>query len=131
MSEVHSVSLSFFDVLSVLKALPALVNIRSGIGGLGRELGNIAAEDILDHIATTYCNAGMNLRIWYIAFLGRQYRSEMIDYILLLALVSPKIRWIQLLPHSIQDSRVKLADALNSPLYSKHALQLNKVLDIV
>ncbi|KAJ2039117.1 hypothetical protein H4S03_001900 [Coemansia sp. S3946] len=52
--EVHQGSLSIFEMLSTLKALPALANFRGGISGLGPELESITADELPDYIASTY-----------------------------------------------------------------------------
>ncbi|KAJ2108522.1 hypothetical protein GGI16_001102, partial [Coemansia sp. S142-1] len=52
--EVHQGSLSIFEMLSTLKALPALANFRGGISGLGPELESVTADELPDYIASTY-----------------------------------------------------------------------------
>ncbi|KAJ2419955.1 hypothetical protein GGF41_004439, partial [Coemansia sp. RSA 2531] len=46
-------SLSVFDVFSMLKAIPALVEFRCGIKSLGPELDNISDSELPDYIAST------------------------------------------------------------------------------
>ncbi|KAJ2422343.1 hypothetical protein GGF41_003538 [Coemansia sp. RSA 2531] len=121
--ETCSKSLLLFDVLGLLKALPALIELRSSINGLGPELESISADDLPDHVFSTYFEAGKNLQIWRMDSDG----SVTIDYVLLLALVCPKLWRIQLKPGALRGSRAKITEALSSHIYSKYAPQLNMI----
>ncbi|KAJ2066783.1 hypothetical protein GGI08_001702, partial [Coemansia sp. S2] len=54
---------SLFDNLCLLKALPALVDLRSSINGLGPELDSISSEGLPDYIASSYFDSGVNLQV--------------------------------------------------------------------
>ncbi|KAJ1904798.1 hypothetical protein LPJ71_004742, partial [Coemansia sp. S17] len=49
-------SLSVFDVLGMLKAIPALVKFTGGIKSLGPELENISDSELPDYMVSTYCD---------------------------------------------------------------------------
>ncbi|KAJ2430451.1 hypothetical protein GGF41_000991 [Coemansia sp. RSA 2531] len=122
-----SLTLSLFEVLSLLKTLPALVELRGKINGLGPELESISSNELPDHIVSTYCDIGKGLQVWRIT----TYKQVKIDYIILLALVCPRLWLIRLLCDAFEDIHVQISDALNSQLYSKYAPQLKRLLDIV
>ncbi|KAJ2354269.1 hypothetical protein GGH92_000139 [Coemansia sp. RSA 2673] len=128
---MHLDNPSFFNILSLVKALPALVNLNSSINGLGPELENIAIEELPDHIASTYCNTGKNLQAWEINnFVNREF-SLFIDLVLLLALACPKLRVIKSKPKALKSYSVKVANALESGSYSKYATELNRMINAV
>ncbi|KAJ2097336.1 hypothetical protein GGI16_004586, partial [Coemansia sp. S142-1] len=49
-------NMALFDVLRLLKVLPSLINIICGFDSLGSELRDIAANDLPNYVASTYCN---------------------------------------------------------------------------
>ncbi|KAJ1891138.1 hypothetical protein LPJ71_007760 [Coemansia sp. S17] len=123
-------SLSLFDVLSLLRVLPALETIRSEISGLGPELENISADELPDYVASTYCDVGKNLQVWDMDTFTGSRAATFINYILLLALVCPKLRRVEPSSNNAGDYHLRLAIALDSGPYSKYATRLNKLFDV-
>ncbi|KAJ1907898.1 hypothetical protein LPJ71_003982, partial [Coemansia sp. S17] len=128
---MHLDNPSFFNILSLVKALPALVDLNSSINGLGPELENIAIEELPDHIASTYSDTGKNLQAWEINNFVNQEFSLFIDLVLLLALACPKLRVIKSKPKALKSYSVKVANALESGPYSKYATELNRMINAV
>ncbi|KAJ2729222.1 hypothetical protein IW152_005698, partial [Coemansia sp. BCRC 34962] len=121
--------MSFFDVLCLLKALPALVNLRGRIICFGSELEGIPDNELPDHIASAYSGVGSNLQAWLVHRLDRRYISATIEFMLLLALVCPKLWRIQLQRGFLQDVVSKFAHVLNSPPYCKYVSELKWVVN--
>ncbi|KAJ1905045.1 hypothetical protein LPJ71_004668, partial [Coemansia sp. S17] len=116
-------SLSY--VLCILQALPAITRLRSGINGVGHTLVQLENDDLPDHIVSTYCDVGSKLEVWEMTSFDSRYETDTIDYILLLALVCPNLRRVELVPKSVPDYRNKITEALESDPYSKYASQLS------
>ncbi|KAJ1904053.1 hypothetical protein LPJ71_004967, partial [Coemansia sp. S17] len=82
-------------------------------------------DDLPDHIVSTYCDVGSKLEVWEMTSFDSRYETNTIDYILLLALVCPNLRRVELVPKSVPDYRNKITEALESDPYSKYASQLS------
>ncbi|KAJ1812019.1 hypothetical protein LPJ60_006637, partial [Coemansia sp. RSA 2675] len=65
-----------------LKAMPALVELRSGISGLGKELESIDDDELPDHIISAYGDAGKDLQVWRV----NMFDPSMIEWHMLMAL---------------------------------------------
>ncbi|KAJ2432013.1 hypothetical protein GGF41_000259 [Coemansia sp. RSA 2531] len=128
--DVHSGDLLFSDVICLLNLLPALVELRGGINGLGPEFENISPEELLDYMASIYCGAGRNLQIWRVYSITDRYNINVTNYVLLLALASPRLRRIEIKPDNVKDYHARVTKALESGPYSKYASQFNKLLDV-
>ncbi|KAJ2682101.1 hypothetical protein IWW39_006128 [Coemansia spiralis] len=76
----------------VLYAMPALVELRSGISGLGKEFESIDDDELPDHIISAYGNARKDLQVWRV----NMFDPSMIEWHMLMALVCPKLRLILL-----------------------------------
>ncbi|KAJ2051904.1 hypothetical protein GGI08_005150 [Coemansia sp. S2] len=120
--------MSLLNVLRLLKVLPSLIKIACGFDSLGSELEDIAANDLPNYIVSTYCNTGKNLQTISNQGIGGQMRPVVPEYVILLALVCPKLRRIDLTPNTISDFQGKVAEALQSSPYSKYSSQLNHLL---
>ncbi|KAJ2428022.1 hypothetical protein GGF41_001499 [Coemansia sp. RSA 2531] len=127
---LRSYSQSLCVILDLLKLLPALVNLRSNICGLGPELEGITFEELPDYIASTYSDTGKNLQVWAITSFTIHGTTQIIDYILLLALACPKLRRIESKSNTTSDYHIQVAKALESGPYSKYATQLNRLLNV-
>ncbi|KAJ2405565.1 hypothetical protein GGF41_007057, partial [Coemansia sp. RSA 2531] len=57
-------SLSLYEILHLLKALPTLVKFKCDITGLGTSFGRIVSNELPGYIASTYSDAGKNLQVW-------------------------------------------------------------------
>ncbi|KAJ2097337.1 hypothetical protein GGI16_004587 [Coemansia sp. S142-1] len=121
-------NMALFDVLRLLKALPSLIKIACGFDSLGSELENIAANDLPNYITSTYCNTGKNLQIISNQGIGGLVRPVVTEYVILLALVCPKLRRVDLTPDGISDFQGKVAKALQSIPYSKYTSELDRLL---
>ncbi|KAJ2431838.1 hypothetical protein GGF41_000350, partial [Coemansia sp. RSA 2531] len=126
-----SEDLSIFDVFKILKAIPTLVELRCGIKSLGPELDNISDSELPDYIASTYCDVGNNFQIWDMSSLNHQFIPTLIGFMLGLVLLCPRLRKISVCFDCLEVFQAKIADALNNQLLSKHAPQLNQLLDII
>ncbi|KAJ2885197.1 translation machinery-associated protein 16 [Coemansia aciculifera] len=134
--------LSLFSVLCLLKALPALTELRCGISGLGSELEDIAGKKLPDHIASTYRAIGQNMRVWHIPSTNDDDdANNIIECIVLLALVCPKFRRVNVAQCGIRnfDTRVakpnnkrkrvsKIKDKEKAHPYSRKARQINRAM---
>ncbi|KAJ2346398.1 hypothetical protein GGH92_003623 [Coemansia sp. RSA 2673] len=118
--------LSLFSILCLLKALPALIELRCGISGLGSELEDISAKRLPDHIASTYGALGQNLRVWHIPSTNHDDDDNIIECIVLLALVCPNFRHANVAPCGIRNFNALVAKILRRSSFSKHALQLSR-----
>ncbi|KAJ2431646.1 hypothetical protein GGF41_000446 [Coemansia sp. RSA 2531] len=123
--------MSMLNVLSILKALPAVTRLRSGISGMDPSMVHIAADELPDHIVSTYGNMGSNLQVWEMTFFNYRFEDETIDYILLLALVCPSLSRVELISNAVPDYHKKITEVLESGPYSKYASQLSRVSDII
>ncbi|KAJ2106394.1 hypothetical protein GGI16_001948 [Coemansia sp. S142-1] len=101
--EVRFISMAFLDVLRLLKVLPNLVKIGCGIDRLGPELQDIATEDLPDHVASMYGKAGKNLQVIALVWVREMTYSVAPEYAMLMALVCPKLRRIELALKNISD----------------------------
>ncbi|KAJ2405511.1 hypothetical protein GGF41_007066 [Coemansia sp. RSA 2531] len=128
--ELH-MPLSVFDVLGLFKALPSLVEHNCSLASLGPELEHIAADELPDHIFSTYSDVGKNIQIWHPTFFSHLKASETADYIMMLALVCPKLYQLEIPPISFQGYLARVAKALDSGPYSKYARQLIWRLNVV
>ncbi|KAJ2255211.1 hypothetical protein GGI13_001732 [Coemansia sp. RSA 455] len=124
-------SLSVFDVLGMLKAIPALVEFTGGIKSLGPELENISDSELPDYMVSTYCDVGKNFQVWNVASLNTQFIPTLVGFMLGLALLCPKLRKIEVAFGRLEEFQAKIADALNNQLLSKHAPHLNQLFDIL
>ncbi|KAJ2432218.1 hypothetical protein GGF41_000107 [Coemansia sp. RSA 2531] len=122
-------NMSLFDVLCALTVLPALVKVRGGIKGFGSELENISQEELPGYVASTFRDVGENLQVWSMNSFASQYSAQIVDYILLLALASPKFRRIEIMPNTVLNYYARVTEALESGPYSKYASQLTRLLD--
>ncbi|KAJ2068647.1 hypothetical protein GGI08_000762 [Coemansia sp. S2] len=122
-------SLSY--VLCILKALPAITRLRSGINGVGHMLAQFENDDLPDHIVSTYGDVGSKLEVWEMTSFDSRCETDIINCILLLALVCPNLRREELVPKSVPDYRNKITEALESDQYRKYASQLSHVCDII
>ncbi|KAJ2351871.1 hypothetical protein GGH92_001589, partial [Coemansia sp. RSA 2673] len=112
-------------------ALPAITRIRSNISGMDHRLAHITANELPDHIVSTYGDAGSKLEVWEMTYFDSRYETEAIDYILLLALVCPNLYRVELLPKSVPDYHERITEMLESGPYSKYASQLSRVFNII
>ncbi|KAJ2073758.1 hypothetical protein GGH13_001786 [Coemansia sp. S155-1] len=128
--DTGSDSLSLFKVFALLKGFPALVKLRSKICGLGSEFEHIAAKDLPDYVASTYCNVGSNFRMWHMSSLTSTHATETIEYILLLGLACPKISRIECLSSVIGGYRAKITNALESGPFSRYDSQLGRLVNV-
>ncbi|KAJ2431356.1 hypothetical protein GGF41_000583 [Coemansia sp. RSA 2531] len=129
--EVHLDRPSLFDNLYVLKALPALVDLRSSFNGMGSELESISSEELPDYIASSYCDAGNNLQVLRVNYFSAQYAAQFVDYMLLLALACPKLHRVEASPGNLQIYHAEVAKRLESGPYSKYASQLNRMTNAI
>ncbi|KAJ2395611.1 hypothetical protein GGF41_008728, partial [Coemansia sp. RSA 2531] len=126
--EVRFISMALLDVLRLLKVLPNLVKIGCGIDRLGPELQDIATEDLPDHVASMYGKAGKNLQVIALVWVREMTYSVAPEYAMLMALVCPKLRRIELALKNISDFRTKVAETLGKEPYSKYTSELNRLL---
>ncbi|KAJ2037782.1 hypothetical protein H4S04_002094 [Coemansia sp. S16] len=123
--------MTLFNVLSILEALPSITRLRSGINGMDYRLAYYTADELPDHIVSTYGNAGSKLEVWEMTSFDIRFETEAIAYILLLALVCPNLYRVEVLPKSVPDYHEKITKALESGPYSKYASQLSRVFNII
>ncbi|KAJ2412053.1 hypothetical protein GGF41_006211 [Coemansia sp. RSA 2531] len=119
---------AFFDVLCLLRVLPNLVKLSSSFDKLGSELQDIDAEDLPDHITSTHCRVGESLQVLSLRRFDKLIHPVVPEYVILLALVCPKLRRIELRPDGISEFQSKVAEALQSGPHSKYTSELNRLL---
>ncbi|KAJ2103423.1 translation machinery-associated protein 16 [Coemansia sp. S100] len=104
--------LSLFSILCLLKALPALIELRCGISGLGSELEGVSANRLPDHIASTYGALGQNLRVWHIPSTNHDDDDNIIECI----------------PNNKRKRVSKIKDKEKAHPYSRKARQINRAM---
>ncbi|KAJ2247465.1 hypothetical protein GGI13_005030 [Coemansia sp. RSA 455] len=119
--------MAFLDVLRLLKVLPNLVKIGCGIDRLGSELEDIAAEDLPDHVVSTYGNTGKNLQVITEVWIQEMTHPVAPEYAMLMALACPKLRRIEMALKNISDFQTKVVETLGKEPYSKYASELNRL----
>ncbi|KAJ2690565.1 hypothetical protein IWW39_000659 [Coemansia spiralis] len=121
-------TLSLFTTLSLFKALPSLVNLKGGIGGLGEELEHMASAELPDYVATEYGPLKTKMKVWAIGACSSQGKTNVVDYILLLALVCPELYRIEGLSGALSGNPDAIAKALSGDVYGKYESHLNWLL---
>ncbi|KAJ2000918.1 hypothetical protein GGI04_003955 [Coemansia thaxteri] len=129
--QARSSSLSLFDVLDLLKRLPALDSLYCGLAGLGSELDGIAPENLPEHVVSNYSNVGKNLKGWRVSFDRGTNHNTIAVYAMLLALVCPKFTKVDTPLMAMSDYCASISEALRSGTYLKYAPRLSRLLDAV
>ncbi|KAJ2745399.1 hypothetical protein GGI20_002201 [Coemansia sp. BCRC 34301] len=121
------INFSLYEILSLLKAFPALAALRCHVNGVGAELEHAAAENLPDYVATTYSKAGGNLQAWSIPGYHGITHSSVAEFVMLIALACPQLTRVNLGPGDGAVFADKVSEALATEPYSKYALQLNRL----
>ncbi|KAJ2583670.1 hypothetical protein GGH95_000861 [Coemansia sp. RSA 1836] len=124
---VDSYRLSLYEIMCLLKALPALATLRCSVGGVGSELGHIASKDLPDHVASTYRKAGDNLLIWSIPDYQGRTHDNITEIVMLLALACPRLQRMNLSCKFGPKFEAEVVETLASKAFSKYNLQLNRL----
>ncbi|KAJ1923149.1 hypothetical protein LPJ71_000952 [Coemansia sp. S17] len=123
-------NISLFQILNLLRILPALKKLCCGSSGLGAELANIAYDELPDHILSTYSNVGKHFYELQISFPGFLTRNAAAEFIMPLALACPKLCRITSSDPTSPNYRLEISEILKSGgPYSKYAPQLCRLLD--
>ncbi|KAJ2427897.1 hypothetical protein GGF41_001533, partial [Coemansia sp. RSA 2531] len=121
---------SLFKVLYLIKALPDLQKLTWECHGLGAELEGIAKDELPDHIVSTMGNLGSCLYKLHMVKFSTPPMEKVVECIMLLALVCPKLYTVSSWDWRISEYRDELAKVLesNGP-FSKYASRLGKLLE--
>ncbi|KAJ2029184.1 translation machinery-associated protein 16 [Coemansia sp. S610] len=114
--------------MCLLGAFPALTVLRCSLSGLGPEFEVIRGE-LPDYFVSTYGALGKSLRIWHVesADFNGDRSVNIVECIMLLALVCPNIRRIDAARCKLRNYNAKVARALRRGAFSKYALQLGPI----
>ncbi|KAJ2052717.1 hypothetical protein GGI08_003491 [Coemansia sp. S2] len=124
-----SVGLSVFQIMNLLKILPALKKLCCASGGLGRELTNIAYNELPDHILSKYSNIGKHFYKLQISSPEVSTRYAAAEFIMTLALACPKLCRITSFDPAAPNYRLGISEILESDgPYSKYAPRFRRLL---
>ncbi|KAJ1916092.1 hypothetical protein LPJ71_002003 [Coemansia sp. S17] len=122
-------NISLFQILNLLRILPALKKLCCGSGGLGAELANIAYDEFPDHILSTYNNVGKHFYELKISFPGFLTRNAVAEFIMPLALACPRLCRITSSDPTSPNYRLGISEILdNGGPYSKYAPRFRRLL---
>ncbi|KAJ2337003.1 hypothetical protein GGI00_000505 [Coemansia sp. RSA 2681] len=120
--------LSLYEMLNMLMSLPVLKNLSSEIGNLGSQFDHIPHDELPDHIASTYLDAGKHLKCWALPC-GNRRGISVAEYVMLVALACPRLRQIESLNVDTRSYHSRVTEATRSGPYSKYASRLIRLLD--
>ncbi|KAJ2870835.1 hypothetical protein GGH93_005281, partial [Coemansia aciculifera] len=119
---------SFYDVLCLLKAFPAMTKFTGAIRSLGSELEDMDAEELPNHVVSTFGNVGKELQVWERDSFYSLTSADALVHVMLLALMCPKLHSITIDSHDIPVYNASIAKALEDGPFSKYASQLNRLI---
>ncbi|KAJ2694883.1 hypothetical protein H4218_005430 [Coemansia sp. IMI 209128] len=122
--DMSSRALSFFEILRLLKTFPILRKLVCCIDGLGIESEHIPENKVPDYIVATHRDIGKSLQIWCMSGFNGQSSCDILEYIMLLALVCPKFYRADVNLGLIPNYNARLSAALESGPYSKYSPRL-------
>ncbi|KAJ1922452.1 hypothetical protein LPJ71_001188 [Coemansia sp. S17] len=129
---VGSSRLSLFNVLSLLKVLPNLMDLTCVIDRLGTELEHIDTDILPDYIVATYGGIGRYLKSWTnTGYTNLRNSEEVIKYIMLLTLVCPRLHRLGVVNHTIPILKRIVGTALESNPFNKYAVRLGLLVDFI
>ncbi|KAJ2257576.1 hypothetical protein GGI13_000865 [Coemansia sp. RSA 455] len=120
---------SLHDILRLLKALPVLAKLFCDIDDLDSGFKLLTDDDLPDHVASNFGNAGKHLHTWLLPQ-GRGQRSmKVADYVMLLAIACPRLMLVETLCIDSRSYHTRVTEASRSGPFSKYASRLNRFLD--
>ncbi|KAJ2013882.1 hypothetical protein GGI14_005150 [Coemansia sp. S680] len=117
------------DILRLLKALPVLARLECDIDDLDSGFKLLTDDDLPDHVASNFGNAGKHLHTWLLPH-GRGQRSmKVADYVMLLAIACPRLMLVETLSIDSRSYHTRVTEASRSGPFSKYASRLIRLLD--
>ncbi|KAJ2067566.1 hypothetical protein GGI16_009639, partial [Coemansia sp. S142-1] len=89
--DMRSKKSSLHDILRLLNALPVLAKLFCDIDDLDSGFKLLTDDDLPDHVASNFGNAGNHLHTWLLPHAGGERSMKVADYVMLLAIACPRL----------------------------------------
>ncbi|KAJ2058480.1 hypothetical protein GGI08_003423, partial [Coemansia sp. S2] len=120
---------SVCDILRLLKTLPVLCELECNIDDLDSGFKSLTDDDLPDHVASNFGNAGKHLHTWLLPHVRGKRSMKVTDYVMLLAIACPRLKSVETLCVDIRSYHTRVTEASQSGPFSKYASRLNRLLD--
>ncbi|KAJ2108544.1 hypothetical protein GGI16_001092 [Coemansia sp. S142-1] len=120
---------SVCDILRLLKTLPVLSKLECNIDDLDSGFKLLKDDDLPDHVASNFGNAGKHLHTWLLPHAGGERNMKVADYVMLLAIACPRLESVETLCIDSRSYHTRVTEASRSGPFSKYALRLIRLLD--
>ncbi|KAJ2430589.1 hypothetical protein GGF41_000916 [Coemansia sp. RSA 2531] len=119
---IPGASVDFWDVISLIKSLPLLMDLRTSVPSFGPKPAGIKLNGLPSYVIETYAPLSVRFGRWY--FDGQGDYKEMAKCVLLMTLICPTFRYINPAYYRKDSFMTEMRKFYNKPGFEPHAARL-------
>ncbi|KAJ2065441.1 hypothetical protein GGI17_000254 [Coemansia sp. S146] len=124
------VRLSFWEAISLIKALPLLSDLRTCVPTLGEIPQGVTDADLPEYARLAYAPMDKRFQCWHIASHSEYGRVELVTFMLLLALICPNLDYTAVYKNCRESFMKEMRKQIDEPRFREYAPRLSRLLDI-
>ncbi|KAJ2635035.1 hypothetical protein GGF44_003409 [Coemansia sp. RSA 1694] len=125
---LYSATLSFWDIVNLIKTLPLLLDLETGDPTMDMLPQDVTLARLPEYMRSTYSTMGKRFRCWHICYPSLGGLSELATCVLLLALVCPSFDYVALSKDHREPFMEVMKKQIAEPGFIQHAPRLHRLL---
>ncbi|KAJ2261400.1 hypothetical protein GGI01_002310 [Coemansia sp. RSA 376] len=124
---LNGLRFSLLDIISLIKSLPLLSDLRTGLPKLDSHLAGVPKAQLIETLCNSHAPMGRRLRLWGIG-VRSQPMEEAAECTMLLALLCPSLDRVDIPSGQVEAYEVCVRDRIATPPFNQHEQRLQRLL---